>query len=161
MTTPRTPLGLISSNRQIGIKLSPYERGAIVGAKSLGYSAGVIANRFRILKSTVCDTICLNQLRANGASLARSGRPKAYSERDERILVQYMQLYSEEIYREVKLAIGLDFSDCTMKCILAKYHITNWRAKQRPALTEAHVQKRLAWCKAREHYTIEDWRNIM
>ena len=38
--------------------------------------------------------------------------------------------------------------------------IRNWRARRRPALTEAIVKKRYNWCKAREHWTLASGENI-
>jgi hypothetical protein len=39
--------------------------------------------------------------------------------------------------------------------------IRNWRARRRPALTEAIAKKRYNWCKAREHWTFTKWREYM
>jgi len=49
----------------------------------------------------------------------------------------------------------------TIHRFLDLYSISNWRAKRRPYLTEEVAAKRLAWCLARRHWTIENWGIIM
>jgi len=49
----------------------------------------------------------------------------------------------------------------TVQRILDRNGILRWRAKKRPALTKEHVVKRLAWAKARENWTKDDFRNHM
>ncbi|PVH70134.1 hypothetical protein DL98DRAFT_350611, partial [Cadophora sp. DSE1049] len=45
----------------------------------------------------------------------------------------------------------------TIKRILKNRGITNWHAKRRSLLTEAHAAKQLAWCLAHRRWTIEEW----
>jgi hypothetical protein len=52
-------------------------------------------------------------------------------------------------------------STSTLKRILKKHGISNWRAKKRPALTQEAARKRYLWCKARQHWTEDDFLKYM
>jgi hypothetical protein len=45
--------------------------------------------------------------------------------------------------------------------ILKDHGITNWRAKKRPELTEAHAKARLQWALENRHRTDEEWAQII
>lgn len=58
-------------------ELSPYTRGAVVGAFTGSLDRTQIAVNFRILYTTVCDTVNTAPLRQHGQSSSRLGRLKA------------------------------------------------------------------------------------
>jgi transposase len=55
----------------------------------------------------------------------------------------------------------MKISDTTIRSILARHGIANWRAKKRPELTEAVAAKRLSWCLARKDWNYEQWKKYM
>jgi hypothetical protein len=53
---------------------------------------------------------------------------------------------------------GLKCKTTTVKKILKKHGIINWRAKKQPELTEEeNVLKQLTWCLAWRGLTAEEW----
>ena len=160
MPTNRKVLGVISSNIKKRPDLTPYNRGKIVSAAEWGISPSAIATKLELPNSTVRNTLKLDPLR-NGVSRPRSGRPREYTERHVRKLVRYVRIYPKDTYTEIRKAMGFDFCDRTIKRMLDPSGITNWHCKKRPHLTAAAVAKRYAWCKAREHWTVDDFRNHM
>ena len=146
MATPRQPLGTISSNRQFNGHLSPYMRGRIVGRAAAGQKAPAIAKDLNLVLGTVKYTIRQDKLRNDGHTLPKKPRRKTYTPHQERLLVRHVRLHPKDTYAEVIIACNLDCKTSTIKTILKKYGIANWRAKKRLELTEAYAAARLAWC---------------
>jgi hypothetical protein len=109
------------------------------------------------LKSTVQYTLRQDELRNNGQSLPRKPRGKSYTDSEERLLLRHVRLNPKDTYKQVIAACNLSYKPTTVKKILKKHSICNWRAKKRPELTEAHALTRLAWCLVREGWTAEEW----
>jgi Transposase/DDE superfamily endonuclease len=157
MPPQRTPLGSISGNRPKGSEISPYMRGQIKGQADCGASHSSIAKDLKVLKSTVQYTLRQDELRNNGQSLPRKPRGKSYTDSEERLLLRHVRLNPKDTYKQVITACNLSCKPTTVKKILKKHGISNWRAKKRPELTEAHALARLAWCLVRKGWTAEEW----
>ena len=157
MPAIRTPLGLISGNREPDQQLSPYMRGKIIGLSIKGATPTEIALGCQLDRSTVRYTIQQDPLRFEGQSIAKAFRKRAYTEADERLLIRHVRLYPKQTYTQVKEACGLSCHKDTIRMLLAKHHITNWKCARRPFLTEKHAATRLAWCLARRGWTFEEW----
>jgi hypothetical protein len=140
----RTPLGSRSGNSRRGPELTPYQRGRILGAATLGRTPTQIADVENCPISTIKSTIELDLERNDGQSKPRSGRPKLYNDRDERCILQQVRLFPKCTYADVRKACAVTLCDSTLKTILKKYGIANWRAKRCPELTEEVAAKRLA-----------------
>ena len=52
---------------------------------------------------------------------------------------------------------SLGCSKNTVKKILLKHGIKNWKCKQRPFLTPKNAAAQLAWCKKYRHTMPEEW----
>jgi hypothetical protein len=157
MPPQRNPLGSISGNRQKNQWISPYMRGKVMGCVLKGATPAEIAMGLNLERGTVRYTIAMDPLRHEGHSLPKDPRRKSYSLTDERYILRYVRLHPKDTYDSVITACGLSCSKSTLKKILKRHGITNWRCKKRPELTEAHVAKRLAWCLAHRGWTVEEW----
>ena len=152
---------MISSNIAKKPLLTPFQRGKLVGAAEIGLSPAEIARTFNRPDSTVRNTLKIDRLRNEGNTRRRTGRPREYSDRDVRNLVKYVRLHPKDTWKEVKASTGLKFHKTTLMRMLEPSGIANWKCRRRPHLTEAAVKKRLEWCKARQHWTLEQWRQYM
>lgn len=161
MAQPRTPLGRIDGNIQKKHELTPYQRGKIAGTSLVGKSPGVIAKALKHSKSTVKSTLRRDKLCNNGFTIERPGRPTEYTDRDIRKLVRHVRKNPKHTWQQVRDNCGFTWHKNTLKRMLEPSGITNWRAKMRPELTEAHVQARLAWAMARKDWTPAEWRQYM
>jgi hypothetical protein len=157
MPPQRTPLAPITSNRLDNHEFNPYQRARAVTFNELGIKPADICTRLNIARSTLQYTLSQDPLRDNGVSLPRSGRPKSYTDADERIILRHVRNNPKDAYKQVLDGCGLTFSKSTLKKILKKHGIANWRAKRRPFLTPAHAAKRLAWCLRHRHRRDEEW----
>ena len=61
----------------------------------------------------------------------------------------------------MRKACAITLCNTTLKTILSKHSISNWRAKRRPELTEEVAAKRLAWCLVRKDWTVDEWVKYM
>lgn len=93
-------------------------RGLIVGAAGSGLSVTRIAELFNVPDSTVRGTICLDSVRNDGQSRARTGRPKMYNDRDVRNLIRHVQLHPTDTYAQIREALNTPYSARTIKGIL-------------------------------------------
>ena len=85
--------------------------------------------------------------RDNGVSQPRQGRPKSYSDRDERSILRIIRKDPTLSYSQVKRQSRLKISERTLRRILEKYNIKKWIAAQRLLLTPEHARERLAIAK--------------
>ena len=52
-------------------------------------------------------------------------------------------------------------SNTYIKNLARRHGLKHWRAKKRPELTVAVAADRLLWCRVREHWTVDKWRQYM
>jgi len=157
MPPTRTPLGSISRNRPKGCEISPYMRGQVISQAFKGAKPTEIARDLKLDRSTVNYTLHQDELRNDGHSLPRKPRRKSYTNAEERLCVRHVRLNPKDIYKQVIEACNLRCKRETVKKILKRHSIANWRAKKRLELTEAHALKRLAWALAHRGWTGEEW----
>ncbi len=88
MPPQRTPLGAIDGNRYQGKDISPYMRGKIIGMTEGGASVSKVQAQYGVSRSAVRGSIAQDSQRPEGESLPRSGCPRTYTNRDERIMLR-------------------------------------------------------------------------
>ena len=155
------PLDLITHNRLKGQHLRPDQRGFIIGLHSTGLSRAKIASTTGLAWNTINNTLKKAPTRATQEDAPRSGRPKALSPREERILVRLVILHPKWTYKWLLDELPFKTTRDTACRILKTYGYTNWRAKKRQLLTEESAQVRLTWCKNHTDWTIDDWFTVI
>jgi hypothetical protein len=149
-------LGAISGNQRDRVHLNPYQRGQIAGKASEGAKPADIAADLNLTRSIIYYIFQQDELRDNSISLPRIPRKKSYTDTEERLCVCYCRINPKDTYQQVIDACGLSYKKTTVKKILKKYSMANWRAKKRLELTEAHALKQLAWALAHRGWTGEE-----
>jgi hypothetical protein len=139
MPPQRITLGSISGNRAFNHELSPYQRGLALGMKLAGAKPIDIRTALNVSRGALRSTFSLDDLRNEGKSQLRSGRPKEYTIVEERKLIRHVRLNPKDTYAQVREACQLSIQKGTIKKILKEYGIVNWRARRRPFLTEKHA----------------------
>ena len=125
MLLSRVPLGARNSNRLPNFKLDRYKRRKIIESFILGALLAVIALGLGYNVNLVWSTIHADENRVAGFSIARAGRPKEYTDREERALLRYIRLFLEYIYTRVIQEVRLIIKTSIVKNILKRYGITN------------------------------------
>jgi transposase len=158
---PRRPLAQISGNITTNNELSPYLRGLIIGKYDAGVTITQISQILEIPSSTVFNTIQRNSKRNDGKSSSRSGRPKSYTERDKRHIIQLIKRDPFINYQDIRERTGLNISSTTFLTILKESGYGHWRAKKRPKLTKEHAKLRLEWAKNHKDWTYTEWSKVI
>ena len=144
MPPTRTPLSFISRNCPKGCKISPYMRGQVISQAFKGAKPTKIARDLKLDCSTVNYTLHQDKLRNDEYSLPRKPCHKLYTNAEECLCVYHVRLNPKDTYKQVIEACNLRCKRETVKKILKRHSIANWRAKKRLKLIEAHALKRLA-----------------
>lgn len=158
---PRRPLSEKSVNITSRKELSPFLRGQIIGKHQSGCNPTQISRDLQIPRSTVNGTINRISHQINGKSSPRPGRPKAYTERDKRHIIQIIKRDPFITYQEIREQSGINLSSPTFLTILKESGYGHWRAKKRPKLTKEHAKLRLEWAKKHKDWTYEEWSKVI
>lgn len=161
MAPQHSPLAPIPGNIIYQKELSPHTRGKILGAHAFGVTPARISKAYRIPDQTIRDTISNAAQRPHGLSATRAGRPKSYSDRDERRIVRAARIMPKIQYAQLQKLVDNQFSTKTIQRILKDHNIMCWRAKRRPLLTEDQASVRLQWALAHIHWEEEDWSRLL
>jgi hypothetical protein len=121
----QAPLGPISGNIKRNHELTLIARAKIIGGRDFGATPTQIANKYKHLISTVQYTLSKSTERNKEPLKPQSGRPKTYTEREERCILQQVQLHPKCTYADVRCACLAKLCDSTLKRILKKHSITN------------------------------------
>jgi hypothetical protein len=140
-----------------GTQLTPSKRNKIVGMRLGGYTPQEIASATKIPLQTIRNTISLDPIRYKGYSLPGRGLKPTYDHVFERNLLRFVRTNLKATYQKVRDALHTTLSNRTLCGILAKNHITNWRAKKRPLLLIEHARLRRQWCFERRQYEEAMW----
>jgi transposase len=130
MPTPRTPLGAIDGNIQRRQPVTPFTRGYIEKSAVNGEDSRAIGRELNLPESTVRSTLKLNPQRIDGITQPRSGRPRLASQRTIRQILRIVRQFPKTTYKQLKRQLNIDWSTDTLKRILKRKGITNWRAKK-------------------------------
>jgi transposase len=147
---PRSPLGPISANIPRGKELTPHTRAKVTTLREEGISIREIAERTKISENTVKWTLKSEPRRNAGITPKRTGRPRSYTERDQRSILRFVQNNPKSTYVDIRQNLHIDLSHDTFQRILNSVGIKNWRAKGRPALEPQDAKVRYTW--AMDHY---------
>lgn len=153
----RRPLTPLSPNERPGSELSFARKNVVYGRGLAGQSADEIAEVESLPKSTVQSVLKRGQQRGHLNNLARSGRPKETSVRDERKVLRIARRMPQITYSRLREEAGLDISRSSYYRILRRHGISNWIAKRRPHLTEDHARLRLKFARRWIHLTEAEW----
>lgn len=97
--------------------------------------------------------------------LPRSGRPKALTDREERLLCRSMLMdrrkTSREVIGEVQDRCKKSVSKVTVINILKKHGLRRRVAVRRPLLTKRMRRERLQWAKERQAWTLDKWKGVV
>ena len=94
----------------------------------------------------------------------RSGRPRKITERGQRMLRRIVrrgrQLSAESIGTDFQLLCGLQISSRTVciECHAMGFH--GRAAASKPHITTCNAKRRIQWCKAHRHRTLQLWRRV-
>lgn len=97
---------------------------------------------------------------ANGS---RPGRPSKQGEVKDQILAQVQRdrYGREKTCAAIAEDLGNQVSAMTVWRVLRSASMKKTKPTRKPGLTEAMKAERLAWCNAHEHWTLDDWKQVI
>ena len=162
MAQQRVILGQIDVNSHRRNKeLTPSDRGRSYGLFEAGLSISNIAARTGFAKSTIHDTYTKFPQRDKGLTLPRLGHPVAHSIQDERAIMRIIKRDPKITYSALQREAGLTLHRSTMRRIIKAHGYHNWRAKERPYLTEEQAKRRFEWAQEHRNWTLDDWKKVI
>ena len=108
--------------------------------------------------TTITSFINRARERESIENLPRPGRPQKLSDTTVRYLKHNAESNTHVPFKELRNLTNIDVSIQTIRCRLREDGIHKWRAVKRPFLTPNHTKRRLAWAKAHQHWTVDDWK---
>src|SRR5208282_874781 len=145
--------------RSVNILSKPEIRAQVVALRREGWTFGAIAVAEDIPKSTARDIVSRWNQRGHNNDASRSGRPKKLSKRDIRRLSHQLRIDPFQTLDEIRVATDTNTSTRLIGQALRDINYYLRIPRKKPFLSPKMKQKRLQWCKDREHWSTLDWRN--
>ncbi len=146
-------------------ELSEFQRGTVIGCHLCNKSSREISSLLNIPQSTVSGIITKWKRLGMTATQPRSGRPCKMTERGQRMLRRIVrrgrQLSAESIATDLQSSCGLQISSRTVRRELHGMGFHGRAAASKPYITKCNAKRRMQWCKARRHWTLEQWRLVL
>lgn len=147
--------------RMSGKKLSVELRAEIAALHDENdLSYGELAARYSLSKSTVYNIVHKKQVYGTVIDRPRSGRPKVSSARDDRRLLRLSRANRRLSASELRQQWSITASLSTVKSRLRQGGLKGCIAVRKPFWKEVHKRNRMAWCKARKDWTLDQWRTM-
>ena len=143
-------------------QLSKNKRDSVISLLKKDNSLRQIQKELKIGKSTVSR---IRKEADLNHSLAKGGRPELLSGTDKHYCVQ--QVTRKRVKNAVKVTkkletdLGIKCNSETVRRTLRSQGLGAIEKPEKTLLTDGHVKKRLAWCRAHKDWTIDDWKRVV
>ena len=148
-----------------GNQLLPTLRAQIVALHDTGVSNRAIALRFNISRAAVADTLRLHQATGAFAYTKRSGRPRITSKVTDRAILRSCKTNpfagSRAIQADLPANIDKLPSARTIRRRLVEGGFRSYKPAKKPRLSSKNIRDRLAFAKAYQYWTVDQWRSVM
>ena len=141
------PLTPIDSNRRPRCQLSDSQKHVLYGRALAGQSTREIATAEGLERLTVQTILRRARARNTVTATPRIGWLKIYDLRNERRILRSVRINPKITFAKLRNETGLEFSRSTYYRILRANGITQWLAKKRPLLLEAHAKLRFEFAR--------------
>ena len=141
-------------------ELTDAQKGAILALRPNNSYAKIEA-QLGIPHSTSFSFVTRAQECESIENLPWPGRPRKLSNTTVRYLARNAEVNSRVPLEELRNLTNIDASIQTIRCQLCKKGIRKWRAVKRPFFTPKHAKQHLAWARAHQNWTVDDWKRII
>jgi transposase len=163
------PLNDITNNTSNNVtvkrkRLTDYELGTVIGHYESGLMPAAIGRLLNRPRTTIAAAINLYQKTGSPKGKTSTGRPKKLSQISVRALVRSVRANPFEPYRfhtEALENAGVNVSRDAIIRKLKEEGIGSFSPAMKPALTDKHKKRRLAWAKDKVDWTNEQWRSVI
>ncbi len=146
-------------------ELSEFQRGTVIGCHLCNKFSRENSSLLNIPQSTVSGIITKWKRLGMTATQSQSGRPRKMTERGQRMLRcivgRCRKLSTESIATDLQSSCGLQISSSTVHRELHGMGFHGRAAASKPYITKCNAKRRMKWCKACRHWTLEQGRRIL
>jgi transposase len=143
-------------------KTPQNKRNSVISLLKNGCSLREVSNKLKIGKSTVARIRNEAQL---GPTTSKIGRPRILSKTDETYCVQKVTRKrvssAVKVTKDLENELGIKCNPETVRRVLRSRGLGAIEKPKKPMLKQRHVKARLAWCKAHEDWTMDDWKRVV
>ncbi|KAH8145963.1 uncharacterized protein LAJ45_10105 [Morchella importuna] len=166
MIVPQSPPKI---KQRLRVETNDAQRSKVITLFELGLTYSEIVERTGLKKTTCWNIVKRDKerrvpgcLTPYTASAPRSGRPEKLNRREKRYLISLAKR-SRRMHLSSILTKSLTtkISMKTTRKYLKQGGLHKRRAKRKPFLSKTHKLRRMLWCKAHKHWTMEDWGEVI
>ena len=135
----------------------------MIGCRLCNKTVREISSLLEIPLSTVSDIIRKWKRLGTTATQPRSGRQRKITERGQRLLRRMVRKSrsADSIAEGFRASTGINVSTKTVRLELHGMGFQSRAAACRPHITKSHAKHRMEWCKAHQHWTVEQWKHVL
>ncbi|CAI9571619.1 unnamed protein product [Staurois parvus] len=146
-------------------ELKEFKRGTMIGCHLCNKSIRELSLLLNIPWSNFRGNIPKWKQLGTTATQPRSGRPRKMTEWGqhmlERTVCRSHQLPAESIAKDLQTFCDLQISTTTVRRELHGMGFHGRAAASKPYITKYSAKSQMQWCKARCHWTLEQWRHVL
>jgi transposase len=145
-------------------ELSDYCRGQIEVLNEEGYSQRQIASRLDVSKTAVQKTLARIRDCGSYERKSRHGRPRCTTTQTDRFIHRCATAdpATSSSNIQAQLPQNCQVSTRTIRRRLYKdFKLRACRPAPKPSLSSKNIRDRLNFCKLHQHWSVEQWRNVM
>ncbi|KAK7477003.1 hypothetical protein BaRGS_00031779 [Batillaria attramentaria] len=145
-------------------RMSEEQRWQIIGMHSTGMTCRAIGRQLGYQTSVISRMITKHAETNTVKDRPRSGRPRVTTQREDRALYRLVRQQrfasSSHLKRQWLPNRQLPTKSVRNRLRATSIALRARRVIKRPLLTDHHKRLRLAWCLARQHWNLRNWRKI-
>jgi transposase len=145
--------------------LSPEKRARIATLLEEGYSTRQIADREGLSHTAVWKIGKRAEKYHTYRDLPRSGRPRRFTEREERKIVRLVKSgkceTAVDVQSQLRAEEDVNVSTNTLRRIFQRHDLVARVKRKKPLLTRAHRRRRLTFAQEHKDWTTDDWRRVV
>ena len=141
-------------------ELSQWDKGRIEGRHEY-MTDTEIGHELHIPRQTISNFLTHLRTRHTSENLPRPGRPRITTKAQDKRIIHAALTHTHEPFAALQNIVNVPASTSTIRRRLHNDLIRKWRALDRALLDKTHAKKRLAWAKAHQHLTRDDWAKVV
>lgn len=146
------------------MNISNELRSNIIILNEEGYSQRAIANRLRVSKTAVQETIARKRSTGSFVPLKRPGRPRKTSKQTDNLIhrIVVAQPTSSSSFIQTQLPPHVNISTKTIRRRLCDdFKLRSYRPAVKPKLSAKNIKDRLKFCQDHRHWGVVEWSRVM
>ena len=143
------------------VKRLSIETRAEIAAQYPQKSMGELSKQYNVSKCVIHNIVKKKRETGTVADRPRSGRPRISTTRDDRTLVRLSLRHRFYTAGALRHLWSVPASTSTIKRRLFNAGLRGCVSMKKPPLTSLHRKQRLLWCRARQDWTLDQWRSII